>query len=619
MKRIWSTLRELLPLLPVGAQRFYLGYMASTSSLVILDVAALALLAIVINPAVNNTEIPIPMIGVLPASATPALVLIACLLIICKSALAVLLHWIATKRFARYELEIGSRLFRAYIHSSWEERSKRSVAEITRIADAGIAATVAGFILPLAVVPAAFTSFVLILGVLVISDPVTAIIALVYLSLVALIVNKVVTRRALEAGQVNRDYSYRVAILMTEVVDALKELSLRNRLDQVANVVLENRKHSVRARRNGSFLSIIPLYSFEAALVGGFLLIGLAGYVGGGITGAVGGIALFAATGFRLIPAINSMQASIVQATASIPSATDVIHDLTGAERDIAETTTAADTGTLPTSPHILRLDSVAFRYSKSTEYVLNGLSLEIPLGSSLGIVGPSGAGKSTLVDLILGLSVPTSGKIDIDGEPLNSVIRAWRDRVGYVPQRVALFDGSIAQNVALTWDDDFDRDRVVDALEKARLTTLVSSRPRGIDERIGERGMSLSGGQQQRLGIARALYSDPLVLVLDEATSSLDTKTEDDVTHAIRGLRGEVTLISVAHRLSTIKDYDQVCYLEDGKIIGKGSFSELALSLPAFGEQVALAGLAEEAGLHATVAAEGGPAEPQRRSASPN
>jgi len=592
MRRIWATLRDLLPMLPVGARRFFVGYMISTSLITVLDVAAMALLALLIGPAVNGTPIKLPVIGTVPLSDTALLVLIACLLIVLKSALSVLMHWIATRRFASYELEIGKRLFAAYIHSTWEQRARRSVAEITRIADMGIANTIMGFILPLSLVPQAVLTFVLILVVLLVASPLTSIIALAYLSLVALVVNKVVTRRALEAGQVNRDFSYRVAILMTEVVDALKELSLRNRLEQVAEVVTRNRVHAVRARGNTSFLGIIPLYAFEAALVGGFLLIGFAAYLTGGMSGAVAAVALFGATGFRLIPAINSIQGSIVQATASIPSAQDVIGDLTSAELDIATRAPAADTATLPPSPHLLRLADVSFRYPNASETVLRGLNLDIPLGSSLGIVGPSGAGKSTLIDILLGLSVPTDGEIDIDGQPLTSVLTAWRSRVGYVPQRVALFDGSIAQNVALTWDDDFDRDRVEDVLAKAQLLSLVASRARGIDERIGERGVSLSGGQQQRLGIARALYADPLVLVLDEATSSLDTKTEDDVTRAIHQLQGEVTLISVAHRLSTVKDYDQVCYLEDGRIIGKGTFTELALELPAFGEQVALAGL---------------------------
>lgn len=576
--------------------------MVMTSSLTILDVAALAILALVIGPTISGNPVIVPVIGALPPESTPWLVLLACGLIVVKDALSVLMHWIATGRFAQYELQIGRRLFSAYIHSSWEERSKRSVAEITRIADYGIANTIAGFILPLTMFPSALTTFIMILGVLVVADPLTSVIALTYLSLVALVVNKVVTRRVLEAGQVNRDYSYRVATLMTEMVDALKELSLRNRLDQVAGVVAENRWHSVRARRNGSFLSILPLYAFEAALVGGFLLIGGAAYFTSGPAGALAAVALFAATGFRLIPAINAMQASVVQANASIPSARDVIDDIVGAESNVSTSAARVDSAQLPEEPTTLRLDDIHFRYPSAIDDVIRGVTIDIPLGSSLGIVGPSGAGKSTLIDLLLGLSVPSSGQIMIDGIPLESVIAAWRSRVGYVPQRVALFDGSIAQNVALTWDGDFDREKVQFALERARLDTLVSSRSRGIDERIGERGVSLSGGQQQRLGIARALYADPLVLVLDEATSSLDTKTEDDVTQAIRGLQGQVTLISVAHRLSTIKDYDHIVYLDDGIVLGKGTFAELALALPAFGEQVALAGLAGQAGLRGTV-----------------
>jgi ABC-type multidrug transport system fused ATPase/permease subunit len=599
MKRIWTTLRELLPLLPSGARRFFAQYMAWTSSLTILDVTAMGLFAIVISPVITGGAISLPVIGELQASATPLLIGIACLLIVLKSALAAYLHWIATRRFAKYELEIGQRLFSAYIHSSWEERSKRSVAEITRIADSGISGTLMGFVLPLAALPATVTTFVLILVVLVFADPMTSAIALFYLVLVALVINRAVIKRALEAGQVNRDYSYRVAVLMTEMVDALKELSLRNRLGKVATVVTNQRVHAVRARANSSFLGIIPGRAFEVALVGGFLLVGLASYLTSGVEGAIASVALFAVTGFRLLPAISGIQGSIQQATASIPSARDVIGDIIGAEKNVSATSVAADTATLPAEPKSLALENISFQYPRSTRSVLDGLSLSIPLGSSLGIVGPSGAGKSTLIDLILGLSVPTTGEISIDGLPLTTVIRAWRDQVGYVPQRVALFDGSIAQNVALTWDDNFDRERVVAALEKARLTSLITNRDGGIDERIGERGASLSGGQQQRLGIARALYTNPLVLVLDEATSSLDTKTEDEVAQAIRALRGDVTLISVAHRLSTIKDYDQVCYLENGRILGKGTFSELALAVPAFGEQVLLAGLGREAALN--------------------
>jgi ABC-type multidrug transport system fused ATPase/permease subunit len=408
-----------------------------------------------------------------------------------------------------------------------------------------------------------------------------------------LLVHFVVTKRALEAGQVNLEFGYRVANLMTEMIDALKELSLRNRLSEVADLVTDNRRRSTRARANGSFLGVLPGFAYEAALLGGIILIGGFAFWQGGMQQALASVSLFAATGFRLIPALTGVQGGIVQATASTPGARDVVGDIIAAERDMETSQTPSDTAEISASPRVLRVKDVHFRYPGATEEVIRGMSLDIPLGSSIGIVGPSGAGKSTLIDLLLGLSQPSSGQIELDDKPLESVLRQWRGRVGYVPQRVALFDGTIAQNVALTWTDDIDRERVRYALERAQLGSLIVDRDGGIDERIGERGVSLSGGQQQRLGIARALYTDPLVLVLDEATSSLDTKTEDEVTKAIRSLEGEVTLISVAHRLSTIKDYSRICYLDQGVIVAQGTFSEVAQQHPAFGEQVALAGLA--------------------------
>jgi ABC-type bacteriocin/lantibiotic exporter with double-glycine peptidase domain len=322
------------------------------------------------------------------------------------------------------------------------------------------------------------------------------------------------------------------------------------------------------------------------------LLVGGVSYAVGGLSAAVVSVALFAAAGIRLIPSLTGIQSSVISATTSVHWVRDVVADLRGAELSGTDALSGLDAAELPKHPHRLALRGIEFRYPMGTESVLYGLDLDIPLGSSLGIVGPSGSGKSTLIDLLLGLRTPTSGRIDIDGISLPDIVHAWRSRIGYVPQRVTLFDGSIAQNVALTWDDDYDRDKVIEVIEKAQLGSLVASRKKGIDERIGERGMSLSGGQQQRLGIARALYSDPLVLVLDEATSSLDTKTEDDIVQALKALHGEMTIIAVAHRISTIKDYDQICYLDHGRILGTGAFRELAASLPQFGLQVQLAGL---------------------------
>ena len=191
-----------------------------------------------------------------------------------------------------------------------------------------------------------------------------------------------------------------------------------------------------------------------------------------------------------------------------------------------------------------------------------------------------------------------------IDGESgesvdLDEVTRWWRSRVAYVPQEVSLFDSTVAQNVALAWRDaDVDRDLVREALAQAQLLDMIEAREGGIDAPIGERGLALSGGQRQRLGIARALYARPLVLVLDEATSALDTATEAAVAAAIAGLRGSTTVVSVAHRLSTVQNADQIFFLSGGAIIGSGTFDELAASVPEFGEQVWLAGLGGDTAL---------------------
>ncbi|MBK0421629.1 ABC transporter ATP-binding protein [Leucobacter sp. CSA2] len=591
MKSIWRTLTQLFPLLPKGATPFYIGYSILTSMLAILDTVALALIAMIVTPMVSGQPITLPFVGELPASATVWIVVIVCGLFVLKGVLAVMLHWVATRRFARYELEVGDRLFRSYTHSSWEERSQLSTAEITRIVDSSMANTNLGFILPLSQIPGNALTFVSVLAVLVVAQPLSALIALVYLGLISGVMLLVVTRKSQLAGRHNREYAYRVATIMTEMVEALKEVTLRGKLDEIGKVVTENRKIATRARANISFLSIVPKYAFEAALIGGFLLIGGAAYLTGGQAAAVVAVSLFAATGFRMIPAMNAVQTSFTQASANEVFAKDIIRELGRVERTPEHAEVAAPERPLPERPKSLALADVSFRYPGSEQNVLSNISIDVPFGSSLAVVGPSGAGKSTLIDLILGLSTPSSGTISIDGEPIQSFLTEWRHRVGYVPQRVALFDASIAQNVALTWGDDYDEERVAWALERAQLSELLD-RPGGLQEKIGERGVAISGGQQQRLGIARALYSDPLVLVLDEATSALDTRTENRVTEAMKSLQGEVTFITIAHRLATIRDYDRLCYLDAGRILGSGRFEEVVADVPDFAIQASLAGL---------------------------
>lgn len=590
MKSIWNTLLELFTVLPAGAKPFYVRYSIVTSLLALLDTAALGLIMLVITPLVSGSAVKLPVLGEMPESATVWIVAVICLLFILKGVLAVVLHWIATRKFAKYELAVGNTLFNSYMRSDWEKRSQISTAEVTRIVDASMANTNLGFILPLSQVPGNALTFVSVLAVLVVAQPLTALIAFIYLSMVSGLMLLVIARKSKLAGEHNRIFGYRVATIMTEMIDALKEVTLRDKLAEIGSVINDNRVIATRARANMSFLNIVPKYAFEASLIGGFVLIGGAAYLIGGGAAAIVAVSLFAASGFRMIPAMNAVQGAITSAASNEIYARDVIRELRYAQ-SAEEHIEATDTRVLPTQITELALRGVSFRYPGSTHDVLDGISLDIPFGSSLAIVGPSGAGKSTLIDILLGLSVPTGGEIAIDGSPLTDVLRQWRSRVGYVPQRVALFDSTIAQNVALSWSDDFDRDRVQRSLERAHLGELVK-RGDGLDARIGERGSAISGGQQQRMGIARALYAEPLIMVMDEATSSLDTETENRVTESMKSLQGEVTFITVAHRLATIRDYDQVCYLDGGKILGSGTFDEVVDQVPAFKFQAELAGL---------------------------
>lgn len=600
MNILWKTLQRLMPLLPPKARRFLIWYVVLSSALALLDVAALGILALSMSGMVQNEPVHLPVIGSVGPEGYIWILVAACTLIIGKSVLSVLLQWFATRRFAAFELEIGDRLFGAYIRAPWTERLQRSTSQLVRMADVGIAAVIAGFLLPLLTLPTLLTTSVAVLAVIVFAQPVTAAVTLVYLGLIALVLYFWVSRKSVQAGRVNRDYSFKVAALMTEMVGALKEITLRNKAGEVANVVHQNRIHTTRARANISFLGAVPKFVLESALIGGFVLVGGVAYASAiadgadGMPAAFSAVALFGVAGFRLVPSLTGFQAIITQTHSNLPQVQAVMDDIDLAQGYL-EHAEVIGHEPLDESPRLLEFRDVDFTYPGGDRPAVHGINLRIPMGATVGLVGSSGAGKSTVVDLILGLLVPSKGNIEVDGKQIEDVLADWRSRVGYVPQDVALFDGTVAQNIALTWGTEIDLEKVKVALQRAQLWDFIEQRPGGLQGMVGERGMSLSGGQRQRMGIARALYSDPLILVLDEATSALDTKTESDVAAAIRELRGEVTVVAVAHRLSTIRESDQVLFMSDGQVSAQGTFDELVRAVPDFAVQASLAGLYEE------------------------
>lgn len=596
MGKVRSVLRELIPMLPAEARRFIRFFSLANAALAVLDTISLLIMTLVLTGIMSGGSFRIPLIGALPETWAIPLLVGAAMLMVVKAVLNILLQRRATRRFAEFEQIIGSQLFEAYIRAPWTERLSRTSAQVVRMVDVGMANTISGVIIPSTQTPTNLITFLGALAVLIFAAPLTALVTFVYLGLVALAMYLVVSRRSYQAGYENRLAGVGMVSIVSEMISALKEITLRDKAGEVAKTVYGYQRAAARTRADIRFFQSVPRFIVDIALIGGVLVVGGVSLLvsGGSMDAALTAVAIFGLGGFKMIPAITAMQSNTNQMNAALTHAEAVVRDINDAKSFVQQ---AESIGRAPLQEHpaLLEVRDVAFTYPGAAAPALQGVDLRIPIGSTMGIVGSSGAGKSTLIDLLLGLLVPSHGEILLDGTDLREVLATWRARVGYVPQDVTIFDGTFAQNVALTWSDDADEDRVRAALERAQLLDAVLARPGGIHEKVGERGIALSGGQRQRLGIARALYADPLVLVLDEATSALDSSTEAAVSKALAELAGDVTVISVAHRLSTVRGADQICFMKDGTVEVVGTFDEVVAQSPDFALQAGLAGLLRE------------------------
>lgn len=595
MSKLLRTVRSLLSVLPEGSWRFIRIIAAALSFLAIFDIAALGLMAVLLVPMITQSDFTMPVINYTmsePRDFGIALVIV-CALIITKDLLGIVVQRVSTRRFARFEQELGARLLDSFFYAPWSERLSRNSTDLVRSTDVGVASTVSGVLIPYTQLMGEVATFIAVMLVLFVATPVMALAAVLYFAVVGFFLYRWVLKRAVAAGQDNRDYSTRSVRLISEMVHSLKEITLRNKADEVVDVVLGIRQRASIARANQSFLGSVPRYILEIALIGGLALAAGFGYADGGMEGALASLALFGLAGFRLVPAITRFQTIMGQTGANMPYAERVLNEIEKGKVYRAAHSERLDGRTIPADAARLELRNVSFRYPSGKTNAVNNVSFDLPFGTSMALVGASGSGKSTLVDIMLGLLLPSSGELFVDGIPLTDALSSWQSRVGYVPQQVALFDSTVAHNVALTWrDEEIDEERVRNALRRAQLLDVIENRPKGIWGTVGESGMTLSGGQRQRLGIARALYAEPLVLVMDEATSALDTATEAAVTEAVRQLSGEVTVVVVAHRLATIRHSDQVCFMRDGDVAARGTFEDVVRAEPDFAQQAALAGL---------------------------
>jgi ABC-type multidrug transport system fused ATPase/permease subunit len=499
-------------------------------------------------------------------------------------ALRILVLWLSTRLAYATGADLSSEVYRRTLYQPYQLHILRNSSELI----SGITGKLGETVIVLNQLFFLFSSSVLLLFILsalfVIDAGVASLAAIGFGGGYAII--GTLSRRRL------RQNSRRVAEEHTQVVKALQE-----GLGGIRDVLLDGtqpvyceiyRKADYGMRRaygNIIFASASPRFAMEAL---GMVLIAALAYgisrTSGGVASALPVLGALAFGAQRLLPALQLGYAAWAQITGS---QTSLAYTLELLEQPLSPDATAPATA-LPFRSSA-RLEGVWFRYTNSGPWVLSNINLVIRKGARMGFVGATGAGKSTALDVLMGLLPPTQGDVLVDGERVaGSRVRAWQRAIAHVPQSIFLSDDSFAANIALGVPRNaIDMARVRQAAHQAQIGDFIESRPQGYGARVGERGIQLSGGQRQRIGIARALYKNASVLIFDEATSALDNATEQSVMDAIEGLDRELTILLIAHRLTTVRRCDVIVELEHGRVVCQGTYDELLKSSPSFRNMV--------------------------------
>ena len=517
-----------------------------------------------------------------------------------KSVLGLAVQWWSMGLINRLQALTASRLIRAYLRGSYHQRRSGTLADIGRFVDTGVSDAHGKVLGSLLGMTSALLSTALVLIFLVIVQPLPALVAVLYFGIAVFAMQRLLGNRNHAAGKAAIDAAWERSHSIIDVVDGFREVRMHNAEDNFANRFDRANAHALQVSRRAGILGSIPRYAIELITIIGIALLLAMSVFTMDAAELMTVMGLFIAVAIRLLPTVSGFTAQIGTLRNGQPGLALVTAELRRLD--------AAGLLTSPTAvnAHVrkpvfeqlapLEIENVHFRYPGTDHDVLEEISFTVPPGSSLALLGMSGSGKTTLVDTILGLHEPRLGSIRYGDRSIRELDADWRDLVAYVPQDVYIVDDTILTNVAFGEDSDsIDVDRALEALDRAHLGELVASLPDGVHTRVGARGTRLSGGQRQRLGIARALYRQPSVIVLDEATSALDNRTELEISQAIASLHGEVTIIQIAHRLSTVRNADRVVYLQHGRIAAAGTFAEVQAAVPEFAQLVTLGHLKTE------------------------
>lgn len=434
---------------------------------------------------------------------------------------------------------------------------------------------------------------VLLIGLLVV-NVVVAISSFLIFTAVGLFLYKVMHIRTARLAKENMRFAVEGAETIVELVDNFREYFVRNRRRVLISRFETNRNSLAESLAELSFMPMLSKYVVEAAVLISALIISAIQFSLQDASRAIGTLAVFMVAGSRIAPAALRIQQGLISIKGSLASSSLTLDLITESRTwktlpEIEYKFDVAHSGFVPE----IQIDGLSYSYPNSKEKVLSDVSFKVNSGEFLAVVGKSGAGKSTLVDALLGLVIPQTGTVLISDVEPKKCLNNWPGAIAYVPQETHILNGSIRSNVCLGFtESEFKDSEILEALYSAQLQDFVFGLNEGLETVIGEYGLGLSGGQRQRLGIARALITKPRLIILDEATSSLDAQTESEINQVIYSLKGSVTVVLIAHRLSTARNADKIAYFSNGKIEALGSFEEVRRRVPDFDAQAKLMGL---------------------------
>ena len=488
-----------------------------------------------------------------------------------KSAFLVWSSWIQSGFSLGITARVGRELFENYLHQPYPFHLQRNSSVLIRNSQ-GSSALMGGVFDPMLSI---MTDSLVTLGLfslLIKLEPIGSLTTLAVFGLSAYLFRRFTSARIKKWGIAQNNYRRMIIQHLQQGLGGVKDVKILGREEYFTSEYSDQLLGSAAVVRRYNVSQMMPRTGLEILTITGLaVLVSTMVVSGEDLSNVLPVLGLFGAAAFRLVPAVSRIVTMVQTIAINRPIVNELFHDLS------LRATNSPRRQDHDGFAQVVEVNDLSFKYETAPTNALSNVSLRVKRGEAVGLVGPSGSGKSTLVDVLLGLLAPASGAVLVDGTNVQNRIRWWQDQIGYVPQSIFLTDDTLRRNVAFGLPKSAIDDAAVDAaIRAAQLEEFVKTLPLGLETVVGERGVRLSGGQRQRIGIARALYHNPDVLVLDEATSSLDTETEHGVMQAVQALQGDKTVIIVAHRLSTVEYCDRLYRLESSRIVDEGTFAEV-------------------------------------------